>query len=58
MHLVISIFGRNSVKRKFSAQEMFESKEEMVKFKMLHKLNNVTYITYGPGAGWAGDVQN
>ena len=51
MHLVISIFGRNSVKRKFSAQEMFESKEEMVKFKMLHKLNNVTYITYGRGAG-------
>ena len=37
---------------------MFESKEEMVKFKMLHKLNNVTYITCSRGAGWAGDVQN
>ena len=36
MHLVISIFGFNSLKGTFFAKEMFEIKDETVKFRMLH----------------------
>ena len=34
-----------SEKRTFSSLEIFERKDEMAKFKMLHKMKNVTYIT-------------